>query len=136
MRKHSLIRTIYLYLFALIGLVLLTIGTVRFINMGLKAFVFKEAEKEEALRYKQPLGYYLPLKIGDVDKINNLSEQEKSQLKSFIRDYEKWRKERSQIDYVKVRREKDASWNLALILVGLPLYLYHWGIIRKEAKEN
>ena len=37
---YPLIRTIYLYLFALLGLALLTIGGVRFVDMGLKAFVF------------------------------------------------------------------------------------------------
>ena len=47
MGKHSLIRTIYLYLFACLGLVLLTIGGVRFLDMGLKAFVFTKAEQEQ-----------------------------------------------------------------------------------------
>lgn len=62
-KPRSLIRTIYLYLFALVGLALLTTGTVRFVDMGL-----------------------------------------------------------------------DASINLAMILVGLPLYLYHWQIIGRETR--
>ena len=136
MKKHSLVRTIYLYLFFIFCLVLLTIGSVRFINMGLKAFVFKEAEKEEALRYKQPPVYYFPTKIEEVNKTNGLSQKEKEQLKEFVKNYESWKKERGNIDYLKARREKDASLNLALILVGLPLYFYHWGIIKKESKES
>ena len=43
---YPLIRTIYLYLFALVGLALLISGSVRFVNMGLKAFVFTKAEQD------------------------------------------------------------------------------------------
>lgn len=62
-KKHyPLIRTIYLYLFALLGLVLLTIGGVRFVDMGLKAFVFTKAEEEVRLIYDQvpPIPYSVP----------------------------------------------------------------------------
>ena len=43
---YPLIRTIYLYLFALLGLVLLTIGSIRFVDMALRAFVFTKADQE------------------------------------------------------------------------------------------
>lgn len=44
MNKYPLIRKIYLYLFALIGLVLITIGSVQLINLGLKVYVFTKAD--------------------------------------------------------------------------------------------
>ena len=46
MEKHSLIRTIYLYTFSLIGLVLIIIASVNMINLGLKTFIFTEADQE------------------------------------------------------------------------------------------
>jgi len=63
MEKHSLVRTIYLYLFALVGLTLLVIGTVRFVDMGLKAFVFTKAEQAEKVRqeYKHYFSFLLSL---------------------------------------------------------------------------
>ena len=48
-KHHSLVRTIYLYLFALVGLALLTIGAVRFVAMGLKAFVFTKADMSSVM---------------------------------------------------------------------------------------
>ena len=52
MKEHTLVRTIYLYIFALLGLVLLIIGSVNFLNMGLKAFVFTQADEESRIFYE------------------------------------------------------------------------------------
>ncbi len=137
MRKNSLIRTIYLYLFSLLGLVLLIMGGVRFLDMGLKAFVFTKAEQEQRLIYKQPpLGAYSPERLQDVKGEESLSEQEKKQIENLITDYQEWKERRSQIDPVTSRRHRDASLNLAMILIGLPLYLYHWGTIKKEIRKR
>ena len=44
-KKMSLIRKIYLYLFSLIGLVLVVIGCVELVNLGLKAYIFTAADQ-------------------------------------------------------------------------------------------
>jgi len=137
MNHYPLIRTIYLYLFALLGLVLLTIGGIRFIDMGLKAFVFTKAEEEQRLIYRQPS--YLPYPVERIEKLQDeegLSEEEKATVKQWLADYKDWKERRSQIDPVTARRHRDASLNLSLILIGLPLYLYHWRIIKKETKNK
>ena len=136
MKKHSLVRTIYLYLFTLLGLVLLTIGGVRFLDMGLKAFVFTKAEEEQRVVRLQPPMLYQIEKIEKLQDEEGLSEEEKTTIKRWLTDYEEWEERRSKIDYVITRRHRDASMNLALILVGLPLYLYHWQIIKKETKNK
>jgi len=137
MNHYPLIRTIYLYLFALLGLVLLTIGGLRFIDMGLKAFVFTKAEEEQRLIYRQPS--YLPYPVQQIEELqekDGLSEEEKATVKQWLADYKDWKERRSQIDPVTARRHRDASLNLALILIGLPLYFYHWRIIKKETKNK
>ena len=137
MKKHSLVRTIYLYLFALLGLVLLTIGGVRFLDMGLKAFVFTKAEEEQRLIHKQPS--YIPYPVQRIEELQDeeeLSEEEKATIKQWLADYKDWKETISKIDPVATRRHRDASLNLALILIGLPLYFYHWGIIKKELKKQ
>ncbi len=137
MKHYPLIRTIYLYLFALLGLVLLIIGGVRFVDMGLKAFVFTKAEEEQRLAYKQPS--YIPYPVQQIEKLQEeegLSEEEKVTIRQWLADYKDWEERRSQIDPVTARRHRDASLNLALILIGLPLYLYHWQIIKKETKNK
>lgn len=137
MNKHSLVRAIYLYLFALLGLVLLTIGGVRFVDMGLKAFVFTEYEKEQQLAYQQPPYLSYPVQgIEGLQEKEELSEEEKATIKQWLADYENWKERRAKIDYVRARRHRDASLNLALILIGLPLYFYHWRIIKRETKNK
>ncbi len=53
-QKNSWIRTAYLYLFALVGLALVVIGFVRLLDMGMKIFIFKEADKPESIRSSPP----------------------------------------------------------------------------------
>ncbi len=136
MQHHPLIRTIYLYLFSLLGLVLLTIAGVRFLDMGLKAFVFTKADEEQRLYKMQPP---MPVAIEKVQVAANgkeLSQDERNQMKQFLADYERWKNENDKFDPVKSQRQRDASFNLAMIIIGLPLYLYHWKIIKKETKKE
>jgi hypothetical protein len=137
MEKRSNIRTVYLYLFALVGLVLLIIGGVRFIDMGLKAFVFTQAEEEQRLYSKQPpIPIYPVEKIEDIQDGGELTEQEKEAIARWLVDYEAWEKQREALDPVTSSRHRNASINLAMILVGLPIYIYHWGTIKKESRLN
>ena len=141
MKRHSLVRTIYLYIFALLGLVLLIIGSVNFLNMGLTAFVFTQADEESRIFSKQ-------MPIPTIPKIENiqqdmeegkdicLSTEEKVSFQNWLTDYNTWEESMSEFDPVTSRRHRDASVNLSLILIGLPLYLYHWKIIKKETEEK
>ncbi len=137
MRKDSLIRTIYLYLFACLGLALLTIGGVRFVDMGLKAFIFTKAEEEQNLyRIQPPSPTYPVTKMEKAQDDEELTEEERAAIRQWLEDYKAWQEGVSKVDYVAARRHKDASLNLSLILIGLPLYLYHWIIIKKETKNK
>lgn len=133
MNHHPLIRTIYLYIFALLGLVLVIIGGVRFIDMGLKAFVFTQAEEEQRMFYS-PRSY--PSNIEGLLDDERLSEDEVGLVKNWIADYEEWQDRAAQVDPIRSRRHREASMSLAMILIGLPLYLYHWTIIKKETKKK
>ncbi|MEA3452912.1 MAG: hypothetical protein U9Q96_01065 [Patescibacteria group bacterium] len=134
---HPLIRTIYLYLFALVGLALLISGSVRFVNMGLKAFVFTKAEQDMKMDYMRPLSPSMPIeKIEQAGDGAELSESERVQIRSWLEEYKRWEEKGEGIDYLTSRRHRDAATNTSLILVGLPLYLYHWLIIRRETKDR
>ncbi|PIV10189.1 MAG: hypothetical protein COS49_01880 [Candidatus Portnoybacteria bacterium CG03_land_8_20_14_0_80_41_10] len=138
MKHYPLIRTIYLYLFTIVGLTLLTIGSVRFLDMGLKAFVFTKAEEEQRLIYQQPPLPYSIKRLEEVDLAENasLSSEEKEAIAHWLVDYKNWQEKSSKVDYVTAKRHRDASLNLALILIGLPLYFYHWRVIKKETKNK
>lgn len=146
MQRHPLIRTIYLYIFALLGLVLITIGTVNFVQMGLKTYVFTKAEQDRALYDKRPVAMPIaPEKIAKIDENGEpieakqtveLTESEQKAINNWIEDYNEWKEKSEKIDSVIAKRHEDAANNLALILIGLPLYLYHWRIIKKETKDK
>ena len=129
--RKELIRTIYLYLFALIGLVLLVIGSVGFVNMGLKTWVFTKSDQDRYL-YE---GISEPYPIARLEKAsegNELSVDDKEAVKKIIEDYNERKERNAKIDGVQAGRHRDAATNLALIIVGLPLYLYHWMVIRRD----
>lgn len=105
------IRLLYLYLFSFVGLIIVVIGTVRLVDLGMKVFVFKGSDVYE-YRYVVPK----PVMEGEVvDEVQY--EEEQRQLA---------------IDDAKRNRQRDVSSSMAMIIVGLPLYLYHWRIIKKE----
>jgi len=136
MEKRTSIRTVYLYLFALVGLALVVVGGVRFIDMGLKAFVFTQAEEDQRFFSPPlPMPYQLE-RVGNLQNEEGLSEEEKAAIQQWLADYESWKEKSSNFDYLTSRRHRDASMNLAFILVGLPLYFFHWRIIRRELKKQ
>lgn len=120
MNKHLLIRKIYLYIFALIGLVLVTIGCVRFIGLGLKTYIFTKAD----IYIEYPMTR--PIKIAPTGGNKTEEFQEPSQ-----EEVEKYQKEQQSSN-----RQREAAESLAFIIVGLPLYLYHWSVIKKDKKEE
>lgn len=136
MKEGSFIRTAYLYLFSLVGLALLVTGVVRFIDMGLKAFVFTQAEYEYGFPYPAPIYRTIEETEKLLEEGRELSAREREELETVLADHRNWIDRQERIDPLTSRRHRDASNSLAMILVGLPLYLYHWGIIKKEARKG
>lgn len=131
------VRILYLYAFALVGLALVTAGTVRIADLGLKIYVFKKADQQQDYRNMPP---YPPItvdqKTDDVKYSEKITPEQKTALDNWVNEFKYWNENQKKIDYLASNRQRTASNSLAMILIGLPLYLYHWRIIRKEAKEN
>jgi len=122
--RKELIRTIYLYLFSLVGLVLIVIGMVRLVNLGLRVAVFKNADRVVSYPvYPRSALKELPTEA----EIERLSEEEQAlfEEKQIVAEKEN----------VARNRERTASDSLAMIIVGTPLFLYHWRTIQKNKKS-
>ncbi|MBI4276321.1 hypothetical protein HY629_00585 [Candidatus Uhrbacteria bacterium] len=139
MSKNPLIRSIYLYLFALVGLGMLVVGTARLVNLGLKVYVFTKAD--HGYFYKPEPPY--PTRYQGVEDVQTLiacgekcgvNEKIKESLRMWQADYERWQRDQSQepVDTRGAERQREAASALSLILVGLPLWLYHWWVIKKD----
>ena len=104
------IRVLYLYLFSFVGLIITVIGTARLIDLGLKVFVFKNADMY--VSYPKP-------QLPDSKEVPEQSEQE---LQKF------------QEQETNRQRQRETASALSMIIVGAPLYLYHWKSIKIEKK--
>ncbi len=102
------IRLLYLYLFSFVGLLITIIGSIQLIDLGLKTYVFKVSEYT----------YYSDPMVEEKTKISP-EEMEK-------------RNKQEQSN----QQKRQLSNSLSMILIGVPLYLYHWKTIKKENKEN
>lgn len=108
--KNLLIAKIYLYSFAFLGLVLVVFGLVRILDLGLKVYVFKQADN------------FASYSVGLPEKMAapgaTFSAQEKDDLKK--------EQETAQRKNMEGQRQSTASNSLAMVLVGSPLFFYHW----------
>lgn len=100
------IRLIYLYLFSAVGLILIAIGAVRMVDLGLKVLVFQGADTFE---------YFAPKMEGVIGD------------PAQDREY--------QARETKRQRQRELSGAIAMIAVGVPLYMYHWKTIQKENEK-
>ena len=94
------IRLLYLYLFSFIGLIIAVIGTVQLVDLGLKIYVFKDADRYE---------FAYPTKIAPDGSGTTLSDEEIAEQK------------RMQMDEQKRQRQRQVSTALSMLIVGLPL---------------
>jgi hypothetical protein len=126
------VRTLYLYLFAMLGLIFVAIGGVQLLDMALRATVFRQADALERLEMP-PTPYFMSERADRLASDTQLTADERAQIRQTLRDYQQWQERRQRVDPVVARRQRQAANSLAMILVGLPIYLYHWRLIRREA---
>jgi len=102
------IRILYLYLFSFVGLLIIVIGSIRLVDLGIKTFIFKDSDKYEIY----------PVKI-EGEEVESVEVQEARQKRESKR-----------------QKQRELSGSISMILVGVPLYLYHWRTIQKENKNT
>ena len=135
--KNNFIRLVYLYLMTAIGLIVFIIGAVSIINLGLKTFIFTNADRDYYM--EKPSSIYLDREVEQVETIKScesLTSSDQEMIQNWLVDYETWKQMNENIDYNKSRREADAARAIAMILVGFPIYLFHWSRIKKDKRTE
>jgi len=117
----SKLKLIYLYIFSTVGLVLVIIGSVSLLNLGLKTYIFKQADAP--IIYRGPTA--APKMIIDETGKEKVVEQQPTEEEIRLQ-------EEQDRAYRTSQRQRDAAQALAFIIVGLPIYFYHWRIVRKK----
>ncbi|MCK5212993.1 MAG: hypothetical protein KAQ74_03635 [Dehalococcoidia bacterium] len=126
------VRTRYLYVATLIGLSLIIAGGVQAFELILKATILTQADAEEQMWAKQPPIPYMLDSVRDVTQTVELTADEQLRLKNWIDEDEGWSERQANLDVAAARRQQRAATALALVFVGVPVYLYHWRTIKRE----
>lgn len=110
------LRRVYLYVASFIGLVMIIVGGVQLINLGLKAWIFTKADY---VYYDVCVRTPKPIVDENVqgEEVDMISEEECLKREAEART---------------ASRQNQASQAVATLLVGIPLYLYHWNKVRDE----
>lgn len=90
------------------------IGAIRLIQLGIKVYVFKGAD--------QYANYSSPIVAPDGKALVQTQAETDAQKK--IGETENQR-----------QRQREVSEAVAMLIVGIPLYKYHWRTIQKEGKK-
>lgn len=137
-KKYGWIRTVYLYLVTAITIVMIIIAAVGFIRLLLNEYVFGvksydaftvpyECENAQTIAMQtETIGAAPAAPAKVTTRVLTPAEKEKCLADA------KTRQEASHANDVK----RDLVEWLAMLIVALPLYLYHWRLIKKEAKNQ
>ena len=137
----SIIARIYFYVVSLIGLMMIVIPTANLIQLGLKTWVFKNADANMQGVAMMPYAIVekYPPSPTDAAEISrdkcNLTDAQKAGLDEWIKDYKAWEEKQGKIDYALAERERSAVTNIGFLAVGIPLFIIHFRILRKERNE-
>jgi hypothetical protein len=118
--KPSIIKNIYFYAVSLIALMMMVFSVADLVNLGLKTWVFTKAD--DANYYIQPCVVpALPpgTDAPNVDYMKNCEDNNRQQKENY-----------------EAQKQRDAVRDLAFLVVGLPLFAYHWKTIRSESRDE
>lgn len=107
------------------------------VGLGLRTWVLTEADSEMRMHYApEPPLHMPPDRLEQIRSDTTLDPATRRALQQWAEDYERMAETRSSTDPVKSARQRDAAGAIALLLVGLPLYVYHWRIIDRERRRE
>lgn len=133
--KTKLIRTVYLYLAALISLLFVAIGAGTFLNTGLKFTLFPEAEKKSYYECNTQPPMYGYSETKEIEKLKTsavATEDQKEQIDNLLKDYAYWKENQSGEKCIVPARQNKLVDAMTMILIALPICWVHWRIIKKE----
>lgn len=142
--EHGVIRPAYFYFISLASLLMIVIAGGMLINLALKTWVIKNADQpNQPYAVSQMVKSSAPssaiysetaalqsvidcgAKCGIEDKTVTLAKQ-------WLVDYSDWQKVSA--DYN--NKQRQAASAIPFVLLGIPLFWYHWSVVRKESREK
>jgi len=135
---RSVIRPTYFYFVALGSLVMIVVAGGFLINIALKTWVFPqagEADKTATIHVVEP---FSSEKTGVQSIITcgekcGLDKDTVDLAKQWVADYDAWQTE---VSKPVNNTQRSAAASIPYVVLGIPLFLYHWGVARRESKDR
>ncbi len=125
--KSKTIKSIYFYLVSFVALMMVVFSTADVINIALKTWVFTAADKDMYSYPKAACEIPTPVMPPDVKSVPATTKEDcLRQNDENIKQQELSRTAQKQRDVVR---------DLSMIVVGIPLFLIHWNILRKKEED-
>lgn len=126
---NTTFKNVYLYIVSIVGLVTVVVGTVSFLNLGITRLLGvttpQWSTSPEVTCQDRYAGNYPSIPM---DANGALSRQPtEEEVTACIEKQTK-----QQQDQYENETKRTLAWSLAAMLVGFPIWLYHWGIVRKQ----
>lgn len=135
--KTKLIRTVYLYLAALISLIFVAVGSGTLLNSGMKYLFFPAAETKSYFECNNQPPMYGYDETVNVEKMKGVAtEDQKKQLDNLLNDYKNWKENSYGEKCIAPARQNRLVDAFTMVLIALPIMLLHWRIIKKEKEAN
>lgn len=138
--ERSVIRPTYFYFVALGSLIMMVVAGGFLINIALKTWVFPQAGKvDEATSKVVPSEITPSPEKSGVQSLITCGEKcglDKDTIdlaKQWVIDYDAWQTE---ISRPVNNTQRSAAASIPYVVLGIPLFWYHWSVARKESKER
>lgn len=116
--KTPWIKNIYLYLVSFVSLFMIVFSIAGMVNLALRTYIFTKADKNY-YGYPEPAcPEPAPTKTTD------------SQVKPTCISQEE--REKNDAENRSAQRQRDMVQYVSMLIVGVPLFAYHWLIIRRK----
>lgn len=142
--KKNVIRLIYLYLVALIGLVVFLFGGVGLVNLGFKTLLgvssdyYMQTPRDTCLArfggypYAEKMAPVpAPVTTPATDTTPKKIDENSDEFKNCVRDEETRQNKQQSND-----RRRDIALALAQLFLGAPIWLYHWRVIQQDHRQS
>ena len=118
--KGAVIKNIYLYLVTFVALMMMVFSCADLINTILRSYVFTHADQDYYQNYPCAVPAAPPVngKVIEPTTIDCQKQQEENRKQT----------ETSRV----AQRERDLIRDLSFLIVGLPLFLFHWRLVRRK----
>ena len=116
---RSILKMIYLYILSFVGIIITVVASIGFVDMILKNYV---------LSVEPSMYYYDMCSVEKTGKENENMTSPTKEERDICIEEQSVRVKQEQSNQMK----RDLSGQIAALLIGIPLWLYHWRLIRKE----